>query len=192
MIPSICRSSDLYIRLRHLRNKAVILTKRLADVEPTAYVHPTSHVQADLKAGPYVFIGRNCTIAPRVTIDRYTMLASNVAIVGGDHDWTSPGVPIQFSGRPPQLDTTLGADVWLGHGVTVMRGVTIGDGAVVGAGAVVTKDVPAYEIWAGVPAAKIGQRYAQEKERAVHEAMLAGTLLSPVFVEPQPHRVHEG
>lgn len=34
----------------------------------------------------------------------------------------------------------------------------IGEGAVVGAGSVVTKDVPPYEIWAGNPACKIGER----------------------------------
>jgi len=32
------------------------------------------------------------------------------------------------------------------------------DGAVIGAGAVVTKDVPAWEIWAGNPAKQIGVR----------------------------------
>jgi acetyltransferase-like isoleucine patch superfamily enzyme len=34
----------------------------------------------------------------------------------------------------------------------------IGDGVVVGAGAVVTKSIPDYEIWVGVPARKIGER----------------------------------
>lgn len=34
----------------------------------------------------------------------------------------------------------------------------IGEGAIVGANAVVTKDVPPWEIWAGVPARRIGQR----------------------------------
>lgn len=38
----------------------------------------------------------------------------------------------------------------------ILPGVTIGEGACVAAGAVVTMDVPAREIWAGVPARKIG------------------------------------
>lgn len=40
----------------------------------------------------------------------------------------------------------------------VLPGVHIGEGAVIAAGAVVTKDVPAWEIWGGVPARKIGAR----------------------------------
>ena len=34
----------------------------------------------------------------------------------------------------------------------------IGNGAVVAAGAVVTKDIPPYEIWGGVPAKKLRDR----------------------------------
>lgn len=52
----------------------------------------------------------------------------------------------------------VGDDVWFGAGSAVMPGVTIGTGAVIGAGAVVTKSVPPYEIWGGVPARKIGER----------------------------------
>jgi acetyltransferase-like isoleucine patch superfamily enzyme len=52
----------------------------------------------------------------------------------------------------------LGDDVWLGAGVVVTAGVHIGTGAVVGANSVVTHDIPEYEIWAGAPAKKIGER----------------------------------
>lgn len=38
----------------------------------------------------------------------------------------------------------------------VLPGVTIGENAVIGAAAVVTKDVPAFEVWGGVPAVKMG------------------------------------
>lgn len=180
---ALSRSSALYLALRSGRNRLNIMRKRLRHVHSTAYVHASAHVARDLVAGPYVFIGRNCDIAPRVTIGRYTLLASNVAIVGDDHHWDRPGVPIQFTGRPPQRSTTIGADVWLGHGVIVMRGVTIGEGAMIGAGAVVTKDVPPYEIWAGVPAVGIRERFADPADRRRHEEALAGRLLGPTFAE---------
>lgn len=50
------------------------------------------------------------------------------------------------------------AQAFVGSGATVLMGVHIGRGAVIGAGAVVTHDVPDWEIWAGVPAKKIGVR----------------------------------
>lgn len=56
----------------------------------------------------------------------------------------------------------IGNDVWIAAGAQVLRGVTIGDGAVLGGGGIFTKNVPPYEIWAGVPARKIGQRFSDE------------------------------
>lgn len=52
--------------------------------------------------------------------------------------------------------------MWIAANACVTRGITIGDGAVIGAGSVVTHDIPPYEIWAGVPAKKIGQRFSGE------------------------------
>ena len=55
-------------------------------------------------------------------------------------------------------DKTIGRDVWL-HGCRVLCQVTeIPDGVVVGAGAVLTKNPGPYEIWAGNPARKVGER----------------------------------
>lgn len=47
---------------------------------------------------------------------------------------------------------TLGEYVKIGAGAVVLPGVTIGTKARVGANAVVTRDIPAGETWAGVPA----------------------------------------
>lgn len=43
-------------------------------------------------------------------------------------------------------------DVFIGAKSIITKPVTIGKGAVIGAGSVITKDIPPYEIWAGVPA----------------------------------------
>ena len=55
-------------------------------------------------------------------------------------------------------DVIIEDHAWIGAGATIMPGVTIGEGAVLGAVAAATKDVPAYSIWAGVPAKEIGTR----------------------------------
>ena len=47
---------------------------------------------------------------------------------------------------------TIGTNVWVGAHCVVLPGVTIGDNALVAAGSVVNRDVPANQIWAGVPA----------------------------------------
>ena len=182
MMP-ISRSSRLYVVLRNARNRLNIAVKRLRHVHPTAYVHASAHVARDLEAGPYVYIGRDCDIAPQVTIGRYTMLASGVGIVGADHVWDVPGSPMQFSGRPDQPKTHIGADVWIGHRAIVMRGVTIGDGSVIAAGAVVTKDVPPLQVWAGVPARKLRDRFRTPADDLEHNLMLEGELRTPTFAE---------
>jgi carbonic anhydrase/acetyltransferase-like protein (isoleucine patch superfamily) len=43
--------------------------------------------------------------------------------------------------------------------VIIKSGGTRGVGAIIGAGSVVTKKIPPYEIWAGVPAKKIKDRF---------------------------------
>lgn len=83
------------------------------------------------------------------------MLAPYVAIIGADHRYDQPGVPMYFSDRPQIPETVIEEDVWIGFGTVVMQGVRIGRGSIVAARSVVTKDIPRYEVWAGVPARKI-------------------------------------
>lgn len=45
--------------------------------------------------------------------------------------------------------------VWLCAGVIVNPGVTIGKGSIIAPGSVVTKNIPSFELWGGVPAKKI-------------------------------------
>ena len=58
--------------------------------------------------------------------------------------------------RPPAV---LEHDVWIGKGATLRPGIKIGTGSIVGARSVVTRDVPAYSIYAGNPARVRSYRY---------------------------------
>lgn len=181
---SVVVTGSLYLRLRNARNGVVQRLKRIVQVMPSAYVHPTARVSVDLRLGEYAFVGPRCELDPGVEIGRYSMLAPHVAIVGDDHVADVPGVPIQFSGRPPQTRTVIQDDVWVGYGAVVMRGITIGRGAIVAAHAVVTKDVAPYAVVAGVPARSIGERFPDSVDRARHDQVLDGPLVPPRFTGP--------
>jgi acetyltransferase-like isoleucine patch superfamily enzyme len=112
-------------------------------------------------------------IWPRVEIGAYTLLAPRVAIIGGDHLFDKPGTPILFSGRPEMPTTIIEPDCWLGYAAVIRAGVRIGRGSIVAAQAVVIRDVGPYEIWAGVPAKKVGDRFATAADREKHDEMLS-------------------
>lgn len=108
--------------------------------------------EADI--GRYCSISWDCTIgAPSHPFNTITSSAityrKEYGVVDKDIDFK-------------QKKTVIGNDVWIGCGVTIISGVYIDDGAVIGAGAVVTKDVRAYEIVAGIPAKKIGDRFSND------------------------------
>lgn len=105
------------------------------------------------------------------------MIAHNLNIVTGRHRYNIPGryiVSISNDEKESEDDKpiVIENDVWIASNVTILRGVTIGRGAIVAAGSVVTKDVIPYEIVGGVPAKRIGMRFAEE-EITAHELMLS-------------------
>lgn len=78
-------------------------------------------------------------------------IAHGVSILTTEHDYTQPGFMIRDA-PVKHAAVRIGDDVWIGAGARILAGVTIGSHAVVGAGAVVTRDVPARQVVAGVPA----------------------------------------
>ena len=121
--------------------------------------------------GNYTYTGYN-TVIKYATIGKFCSVSRNVSIGGANHDMkhiTTHPFPLlpkfgltdkskiykQFTDKK----IVIGNDVWIASNACILRGVTIADGAVIGAGAVVNRNVGPYEVWAGVPAKKIGQRF---------------------------------
>lgn len=122
--------------------------------------------------GDNVFIGRYSFLDGDIEIGNGVMLAGSVAIVGGDHEFRTVGLPMFAAGREHWNRTTVCDDVWIGHGAIILNGLTIGRGAMVAAGAVVTRDVEPYAIVAGNPARVISYRF-EPPQQAEHERALA-------------------
>ena len=164
---------------------AVTAVKRqrygLKHVSPTFFIAGKSLISPDLVTGEYGFMGRHCIVTAGVRLGRYVMCASGVQFVGDDHRTDRAGVPMIFAGRPARRPTHVEDDVWIGANAVVMGGVTIGRGAIIAAGAVVNRDVPPYEIHGGVPARRIGVRFATQEERDRHDTMLRGPLVRGEF-----------
>ena len=120
---------------------------------------------ASIAMGCFV-TGRSIEIGARTVVNRRCYLdgrgglriGSNVSVspecylLSLTHDVNSPA----FSALPKT--TILGDRVWLGARAMVLPGVEMGEGSVAGAGSVVAKSCGPYEIVAGTPAKKIGER----------------------------------
>lgn len=143
------------------------------------HVWISHHAQAqDSFIGNYSSLGRYNKVR-EADIGRYCSISWDVTIGAPTHPYksiTNSGLTYRkeygfadVDSLLPQKRTTIGNDVWIGCDVTIIAGVTIGDGAIIGAGAVVTKDVAPYEIWAGVPAKKIGTRFEDRIVKVLEE-----------------------
>lgn len=104
-----------------------------------------------------VFISQHCTISGSVTIGKNTLIAGFVTIIDANHVIDRTDIPIREQGGR-SLPIVIGEDVWIGASSTVLPGVTIGAHAVIGANSTVTKDIPAWAVAVGSPAAVVKMR----------------------------------
>lgn len=153
---------------RRLKAWYYIKKFRLKNASRLAYFCGPFKISRDVVLEDFVYIGPYCEIYPNVTIKKYTMLANNVSIMGGDHRYDVVGLPIAFSGRSGVLPTTIGVDCWIGAHAIIKCGVNIADGCVVAMGSVVTKDTEPYGIYAGVPARRVKERFSSQTDMEKH------------------------
>lgn len=92
----------------------------------------------------------------KITIGDNVLVAQYVSVITHSYNYD---IKLDIKTQPMySKDVCIGNGVWVGAYVVIMPGVIIGDGAIIGAHSIVNKDVPANEIWAGIPAKKIKER----------------------------------
>lgn len=149
--------------------------------------------------GENTYIARNCTLSGNVHLGSYIVLGTgshfvstratiyihdhvifgpNVTIYTGDHPMDIIGKHISELTDADKTDPALDQDVviesgcWIGTRAIILKGVTIGRGSVIGAGAIVTKDVPPYSTYVGVPPVSRTIKRFDENQRQEHELIL--------------------
>jgi sugar O-acyltransferase (sialic acid O-acetyltransferase NeuD family) len=133
-------------RQRVVERLAVPAERYATLVHPAAVLAPSTRIGAGtiVLAGAVatadVSIGAHVVLMPGVIMTHDDVLADYVTVAAGVR--LAGGVHVQDG-------------AYLGAGALVRENVVIGAGAVVGMGAVVLRDVPAGEVWAGMPARRI-------------------------------------
>lgn len=120
-----------------------------------SYVGELSTLQA--AKGYKITIGVACKISHNVRVYTQSAIA--------DNDFSVDDLPQKYG------DVKFDDYCWVGANVFVNPGVTIGNNSVVGANSVVTKDIPPFEIWGGVPAKFIRRKscMVRDGDRASEE-----------------------
>ena len=142
-------------------------------------IHPLADCQASIPESSRVWqfcvvlpgakIGENCNVCSHCFIENDVEIGDNVTVKCGVQLWDGLrveddvfiGANVSFTNdRYPRSkqypdrfeNTIIRKGVSIGAGSVILCGIEIGEKAMIGAGSVVTKDVPAGELWVGVPA----------------------------------------
>jgi acetyltransferase-like isoleucine patch superfamily enzyme len=120
------------------------------------------------RIGAFVEIQKNAVVGARCKISSHTFICEGVTIEDecfiGHHvcfindrypQATAQGGLLQTEADWKVVPIRVCRGASIGSGAVIMCGITIGEGALVGAGSVVTRNVPAGQIVAGVPARAI-------------------------------------
>lgn len=136
--------------------QAVIKLGKGAEIWEHVIIRPGTNLEIGdyTQIGPFnVFFGGN-----RIVIGNNVIIAPHCVLAAGNHDYIQMEKPMRFANSISKGPIIIEDNVWIGSNCTITDNVTIGKEAVIAANTVVTKNVPAYSIFAGVPGKVIGFR----------------------------------
>ena len=112
-------------------------------------IHPSS-VHGDLQGScSGLVIAANCSLTTNITIGSQVYINLNCTV---GHDTMIEDYCSIMPGSNISGNVTIKQGCYIGTGAQILPGVNIGVNATVGAGSVVTKNIPAGQVWAGIPA----------------------------------------
>lgn len=141
----VCAGSPGNIALRSLLvDRLDLPTRRYATL-----IHPSCDVSASSRIGPGSVLHAQCVLTASVRIGAHVAIMPQVVLTHDDvlEDFVTIASGVRLAGS-----VRIGRGAYVGAGALVREGITVGAGALIGMGAVITCDVPAGEVWAGVPA----------------------------------------
>ncbi len=115
-------------------------------VSRQAYVSPSAAVGIGSIINPLVALLPGAKIEEHVVVHSQAVIEHDFAVVS----FANVGPGVKLAGR-----VTVGEGAYIYTGAVIIPGRRVGRGAVVGAGAVVIRDVPDFDVVAGVPALSI-------------------------------------
>ena len=156
-----------FIPIHTFRKIIYILAGIKIPLDSNIYMGANFFNPSGITIGHDSLIGNGCFLDGRapLTIGNHSSLASEVMIYNDEHNIHSPGYENSFG------QVTIGDYVFIGPRAIILPNITIGNGAVIAAGAVVTKDIPEFEVWGGVPAKKISDRKLKNPNYKLGRAM---------------------
>ena len=115
-------------------------------------VHPSAAISLSSSVGPGSVLLAHVALTAAVTVGAHVAIMPHVTLTHDDvvADFATIASGVRLGGG-----VRVGKAAYLGAGALVGEHRTVGACSLVGMGAVVTHDVPAREVWAGVPARRL-------------------------------------
>jgi len=124
-------------------------------LEPGVWLTAGAAGRIRIGGGSFLNLGVQVAAVELVEIGEHCMFANGCFVTDADHRFDDLQRPVPWQGFSSKGPTRIGANVWCGANVVITSGVSVGERCVIGANSVVTRDIPAFSIAAGAPAAVV-------------------------------------
>lgn len=111
----------------------------------------------NIEVGDNVVINKGCLLDGRGGLK----IGNNVDIARDCFIWTAQHDPNNDEHQTIYARVEIGDYCWLSSRSTILPGKQMGRGSILAAGAILTHNTKEQEIWAGIPAKKIGDRHSK-------------------------------